>query len=297
MGFHKSLVRILLVSALVAGAGCPLEDDAQVEDGGADGDESPEPDAIDEAMDAGAADAGEPVPTSEDAGVELDATVEVDAGEQTTDAGEDAGPITPEPIDLTAVPNLGGPELVDADRAKLIYDLIQAQGYVENWFPMLEPDGDPRPLIVTPGHGAQVRVRQNYIAKQAIDAWVAAGKASRLVMPTGSVIVKDSYKLEPDGVTYVFSGGLVMAKIAVLDATKYEGEWFYVRINAATNEPTYGATCVNCHNGRAAKALWPINASISMDPGGKADALVPYDYLFIAFCSDPKNELLCKAPE
>jgi hypothetical protein len=52
---------------------------------------------------------------------------------------------------------------------------------------------------------------------------------------------------------------------------------------------------VKCHNGLNAKAVWPANPEIPDDPGGLQDGMLPYDYLFVPFCFDPRNTQ-CSAP-
>ncbi len=211
------------------------------------------------------------------------------------DAGTDSGPevvdASPSPM---IGPDLGTAELADADRAALIFELLQAEDYVDNWFPVLQSNGEQRALLLTPSHGSQVRVRQNAIAKQAMDAWVAQRMPLPLEMPNGSIFVKDMYKLDTSTGLYAFNGGLVMAKIAVLDTAQYEGKWFFVRISSA-NVPSRGTTCVNCHNGRGNKTVWLPDPKVMNDPGGRVDALVSYDYLYIPFCYDIRTPE-CTAP-
>jgi len=205
------------------------------------------------------------------------------------------------------VPDLGAADLSNADRATLIYNLMKTEGFIANWYPFFQSNGDQRPLIASGGHSNQVRVRQNAVAKQATDAWIAGGKLGPLVMPNGSIIAKESYKLvvvpvtdpptPPTPPTYTFNDIRVMAKVSVLDAATFEGKWFYVKVNATTDVAENAPACFGCHNGKSNKGIWPaVPTAIPPDLGGKAGALIPYDYLIVPFCADPKNVLFCKPP-
>jgi hypothetical protein len=242
--------------------------------------------------------------------MELDAGATLDAGQ---DAGgdedaatsADAGGDEPEPV----VPDLGALDLERPDRAALIKSYLESEAYADNWFPAFEASTAARPLMTLAGnppstHGNQVRVFQNAVGKRAVDAYLAAARANPLVMPNGSVVVKEVYKAAvppTDPVEYVLDRVLVMAKVAGLkDATpafNHEGDWFFMSITGGT--ATAGSeACLNCHNGRSNGALWPEVPEVKDEQGnvvtpkrerGKADALVPYDRLMVAYCSDPAN--------
>jgi hypothetical protein len=119
-------------------------------------------------------------------------------------------------------------------------------------------------------------------------------------MPNGSVIVKQGYTLVEDADAgtshYELKGTLVMAKISALDPNKFKGNWFFVKIEpngiAAPNMTTCG---IKCHSGETQKTLWPVAPENNGGKGGKPDALVPYDYLYLPFCTDPRSEE-CSGP-
>jgi len=248
-------------------------------------------------MDASGGTNGDPTTGGEDVDASNGGTTggsEPDAGTTEVDAGHDSGTEVvdagPPPI---VAPDLGGADMPDAERATLIYNLMTTQGYVDNWFPLLQSNGDRRPLLITPSHGNAVRVRQNDVARQYIDAWDDSLPLP-MRMPNGSVIVKDTYKLDAVTNEMVFSGTLVMAKIDALNPTTYEGNWFYVRVTTA-GVATYSNTCVGCHNGRSGKGAWPVDPMVPGDPGGKVNGVVPWDYLYIPFCYDQASPQ-CSAP-
>ncbi len=240
-----------------------------------------------EVVDAGHDSGTEVVDAGHDSGTEV-----VDAGHDSGTEVVDAGPPPPPP---PVVPDLGAADMPDADRANLIHKIMKDQGYLENWFPVLQSSGEIRPLLLAPSHGSAVRVRQNPVAYQAIDAWDDALPLP-IRMPNGSIFVKDMFKLDPMTNQNVYNGSLVMAKIDALDPAKYEGNWFFVRITTANIPATpYSTTCIGCHNGKTGKAAWPPNPSIPGDLGGKKDGLVPWDYLYIPFCYD-QTSTQCVGP-
>lgn len=193
---------------------------------------------------------------------------------------EDAGP----PI---VVPDLGAADLPDAERVTLIVNYLTSEGYTDTWYPELQGEAVERPLIVSPSHGTSVRPFQNAVSKQALDAWVEGGLPLPLDMPNGSVIVKESFKIDAMTQQSVPNGKLIMAKIDALDPATYEGNWFYMRITTA-GVAARATTCVDCHNGRKATGAWPVNAETN-PTGGNPNALVPYDYLFVPYCYDSRT--------
>jgi hypothetical protein len=177
----------------------------------------------------------------------------------------------------------------DADRAALILSVMTADNYDQAWNPYFESQAEQRPLLfTTPSHGTLVRVLQNDVAKANTDKWVKDGLPLPLSMSNGSIIAKQTFKLDATTNQYVSNGVLVMAKIDVLDATAYEGKWFFMKI-ATTGIPARSTSCVNCHNGRTESAAWPPDPNVAGDKGGKADAFVPYDYMIVSYCFDPRT--------
>ena len=218
-------------------------------------------------------------------------TAPLDAGSEET---PDAGPEEPEDAGVPIeVPDLGGADMLDADRAARILQVMTEQNYRENWKPFLQETAGPRGLVVTPSHGNAVHTWLNPVAEDAVKKWAAQGMPLPLVMPNGSIVVKEIYKLDTATGKYSLTGTSVMSKVTALPAT-FEGQWFYSKISL-TNEATVATTCANCHNGRSAKAVWPVDPNIPDHKGGLADGVVPYDYLFVAFCADERTPQ-CAAP-
>jgi hypothetical protein len=250
-------------------------EDAGTDPGPPDGGTETDLDAsTDETLDAAVPDAGD--------SVDVDANVTPDAGS----AEEDAGP----PIE---VPDLGAADMLPADRAALVFQVMTAQNYRDTWQPLLQETTGPRALVVN-GHGAgAVRLWVNPVAAAAVKTWTDNGMPLPLVLPNGSIVVKEIYKLDMVTGLYTQNGINIMSKVSALDETAYEGDWFYSKVST-TNETSASTTCANCHNGRSAKAVWPADPNV-VGSGGMPDGLVPYDYLFVTFCADPLTPQ-CAAP-